>query len=245
MAGGIVWINTNDYNKMELLVCGLGYLLWVIAYGVYIRDIIRFRYVEMPAFAGACDVGWEFTWTFLLVTKMGWLFRIGNGIWFFLDIGFIFTFGVLRYGWKQLAPSPLQKRIFFVPACIFVMVFSAIATYFLGSQGMDNEIGARSAYLIQLCISFLYLVLMLRQTDLTNFSYAASWLRSLGSALVVVFFYMHYQDRFLCTIGTTAAMVDGCYLYCFKKKKEQLARAAREPQAALGLQPGQLSPSLP
>ena len=92
---------------------------------------------------------------------------------------------------------------------------------------MDNAVGGRSAYLIQLSISFLYIPLMLRQPDLRYFSFTANWTRSLGSAMVVVFFLLHYpDDRFLLTIGTTAAIADATFLILFKQKERQLAEAA-------------------
>jgi hypothetical protein len=245
----VVWINLKDYTPLEFFFYGLGCFLWVIAYAIYIRNIPKLKYVEMPVFAGCCDVGWEFTWSFFAFNNMGMLFQAANWVWFALDIGFIFTLGVLRYGAKQLTTPVLQRRSIFVPACVLIAAFSALATYEMYAQNLDNAVGGRSAYLIQLTISFLYIPLMLRQKDLSCFSYAASWCRSLGSALVVVFFFLHYpDDRFLQTIGTTAAIVDSCYLYLFAKKRQALAgNTATSPewQGALGLSGGPVSPSLP
>ena len=61
---------------------------------------------------------------------------------------------------------------------------------------------------------------MLRQPDLRYFSWTANWTRALGSAMVVVFFALHYglADRFLLTIGTAAAIVDAVFLYLFRQK---------------------------
>ena len=70
---------------------------------------------------------------------------------------------------------------------------------------------------------FLYIPLMLRQSDLRFFSFTANWTRALGSAMVVVFFVLHYpDDRFLLTIGATAAIVDATFLVLFKQKQRQL-----------------------
>ena len=104
---------------------------------------------------------------------------------------------------------------------------AGLVTYFLWAQGMDNAVGGRSAYLIQLSISFLYIPLMLRQPDLRFFSFTANWTRSLGSAMVVVFFALHYpEDKFLLTIGTTAAITDATFIVLFLQKKRRLdARA--------------------
>ena len=246
MPRGIVWINLTDSTPMQLFFCWLGCFLWIIAYWIYIRNIIRLKYVEMPVFAGCLDVGWEFTWSFFEKSDMGMLIQGANYAWFAMDAGFIFTIGVLLYGPKQLTIPQLQRRSIYIPACLFVAVFSALVSYQMRAQGLDNGIGSRSAYLIQLCISFLYLMLMLRQPDLRNFSYAANWCRALGSALVVVFFYMKWpEDRFLLTIGTVSAMVDATFLTVFAMRRRQLAVTAPGWQAPLAQQPGPASPALP
>jgi hypothetical protein len=227
MHSPIVWINLKDYTPLEFFFYGLGCLLWVLAYAIYIREIIRLKYVEMPFFAGCCDVGWEFTWSFFAVNNMGMLFQGANYVWLVLDIGFIFTFGIVRYGWKQTTIPELRKRSTYIPFCILTAAFAAAATYFMHVQGLDNGVGGRSAFLIQLAISGLYIPLMLRQPDLKNFNYAANWLRSLGSALVVVFFFLHYpDDKFLLLIGTASAVTDGTFLYLYWVKRQELRRRA-------------------
>ena len=143
---GIVWINWQDYSGLELFFYGFGCFFWVIAYAIYIRNIIRLKYVEMPVFAGCCDVAWEFVWSFLAWNNLGMLFQAANYIWFFLDAGFIFTYGVLGFGAKQLTMPQLQKRGVFIPMCLGIAVMVGAATYFLHSQGLDNEVGGRAAY---------------------------------------------------------------------------------------------------
>ena len=242
MFSDVVWINWQDYTALEFFFYGVGSFLWVIAYIIYIRNILRFKYVEMPVFAGCCDVAWEFVWSFFAVNNMGMLFQGANVVWFFLDAGFIFTYGVLFFGMKQFTVPQLTRRAFYVPMCLFIATAAGLVTYFLWAQGLDNAVGGRSAYLIQLSISFLYIPLMLRQPDLVNFSFAANWLRALGSAMVVVFFYLHYpSDYFLLTIGTSAAIVDGTFIYLFVQKRRRLAAAGvvrpavTGERAALGL----------
>lgn len=227
MSGDIVWINWQEYTGLEFFFYGLGCFLWVIAYFIYIRNILRWKFVEMPVFAGCCDVAWEFVWSFLATNDMGLIFQGANYVWFFLDAGFIFSYGILIFGAKQLTVPQLQPRAVFIPMCLFIAVMAGAATYYLHAQGMDNAVGGRSAYVIQLSISFLYVPLMLRQTTLVHFSFTANWLRSLGSALVVVFFYLHYPtDYFLLTIGTSAAVVDSVFIYLFVQRRREIARQA-------------------
>lgn len=223
----IVWINWQDYTGLEFFFYGLGCFLWVIAYGIYIRNIVTLKYVEMPVFAGCCDVAWEFVWSFLATNDMGMLFQGANYVWFFLDAGFIFTYGVLFFGARQLTVPQLAPRRVFIPTCLFIAVMAGMGTYYMHAQGLDNSVGGRAAYLIQLSISFLYIPLMLRQPTLEYFSFNANWLRAAGSALVVVFFFLHFpQDTFLLTIGCTAAIVDTVFLYLFVQKRRRLAIGA-------------------
>ena len=91
MIADIVWINTKDYTWTEFFFYGAGAFMWVIAYVIYIRNILKYKYVEMPVFAGCCDVAWEFVWSFFAVNNMGMLFQAANYVWFFLDAGFIFV----------------------------------------------------------------------------------------------------------------------------------------------------------
>jgi hypothetical protein len=170
------------------------------------------------------------------------LFQGANYVWFFLDAGFIYTYGVLFFGAKQFVSPQLQRRGLFVPMCLGIAFAAGAATYFMHVQGLDNEVGGRSAYLIQLSISFLYVPLMLRQPTLDHFSFTANWMRAAGSALVVVFFALHYpSDWFLLTIGATAAIVDTTFIVLFLQRRRQLAAqsavtpVAAGAQAALGL----------
>jgi hypothetical protein len=228
MIADIVWINWQDYTGVEFFFYGAGAFLWVIAYAIYIRNIVKFKYVEMPVFAGCCDVAWEFVWSFFATNNMGTLFQAANYVWFFLDAGFIFTYGVLFFGAKQFVSPQLTRRAVFIPMCLGIAAAAATVTWFMHSQGLDNAVGGRSAYLIQLSISFLYVPLMLRQTTLEHFSFTANWTRGLGSAMVVVFFVIHYPtDYFLITIGVTAAIVDSVFIYLYLQRKRQLASALR------------------
>ena len=141
----------------------------MIAYVIYIRNIIKFKYVEMPVFAGCCDVAWEFVWSFFATNNMGMLFQAANYVWFFLDAGFIFTYGVLFFGAKQFTLPQLTKRaVLRADVPVHRHRLPALVTWFLHCQHLDNAVGGRSAYLIQLSISFLYIPLMLRQADLAT-----------------------------------------------------------------------------
>jgi hypothetical protein len=110
----------------------------------------------------------------------------------------------------------LQERRYYIPSCILITVLWAAASYFMHRQGLDTPIGARSAYLDQMCISFLYIPLMLRQPNLDNYSYPAAWLRTIGTGMNTIFMNIHYpDDYFLRLIATASTALDITYVYLF------------------------------
>lgn len=208
------WINFQEYTPLELFLFAGGCSLWVAVYVILLRNIVRKKYFEVPVFAACADVGWEFCWSFLAATNMGLLLERTYQIWFSIDV-FLFA-GLLMYGWKQITVPVLRERRYYIPSCILITVLWAAASYFMHIQGLDTPIGARSAYLDQMCISFLYIPLMLRQPDLKNYSYAAAWLRTIGTGMNTIFMNIHYpDDYFLRLIATASTALDLTYVYLF------------------------------
>jgi hypothetical protein len=218
------WINTQEYTPFELFLFIGGCSLWVLVYLIWARNIVRKKYFELPIFASCADIGWEFTWSFLATTNMGLFLEWTYRSWFLFDI-FLFI-GLLLYGWKQYIVPQLQPLKVHIPVCVLVTLFWVAAVYFMHVQGLDTPIGARSAYLDQLCISFLYIPLMLRQKSLENYSFAAAWLRMLGTGMNTVFMNIHYpDDYFLRLIATVSTVLDCTYIYLFWMRRRQLRQA--------------------
>ncbi len=230
MLSSVYWsqrINFTDYTPLELFLFVGGCFLWVIVYCIFIKNIIKKKFIEMPVFAGCADIGWEFTWSFLAATNMGRLLEHTYQVWFITDVA-IFA-GLLLYGWKQLTFDRL--RGWYAPACVFTTVAWVLGVYSMHVTGLDTPIGATSAYLDQLCISFLYIPLLLRQKSLENFSFAAAWLRTIGTGMNTVFMNIHYPDNyFLRFIAILATTLDCTYVYLFWSMRRQLRQAAVAPE---------------
>src|SRR5438105_1284292 len=92
-------VHLEKYTPLELFLFGVGCYLWVIVYGIYVKDIRKHRFIEMPVFAACGNIGWEFVWGFLACTDMGPVLQWCYRIWFVFDL-FIFA-SVLRYGGQQ------------------------------------------------------------------------------------------------------------------------------------------------
>jgi hypothetical protein len=210
-------VNLESYTPVELVLFSVGCYLWVIVYFIYIRNIIKLKFIEIPVFAAASNLGWEFIWGFIPPpTDMGLLLVWAYRGWFLIDI-FIF-YGVLRYGTKQITTPALQQ--YFRPLIILTALSWGVIYYFFKTGGFDTVIGANSAYIAQICISVLYLILILRQTDVALFSLSVAWLRMIGTGLISVFMFIHYTDNHLLhTLCVLCGVLDVTYLIVFIRKR--------------------------
>ncbi len=208
-------VNTRDYTTVELLLFAGGCYLWVVVYMLYIRSIVKQRFIEAPIFAVCGNIGWEFAWSFPLTTDMGpllvWCYRI----WFFFDL-FIF-WGVLTYGWKQVRTEAFHAYL--KPMLLAIAVFHAAAFYTMAISGLDTSIGANSAFMLNFALSMLYVFVLFQQRALGNLgqvSLLIAWLKMLGTGTNTVFMNIHpaYADNaFLHLMSIATTSVDCLYIY--------------------------------
>jgi len=214
------WLNLTDYTPLELTLFITGCFLWVIAYAIIIKNIIRHKVVEMPFLAGCGNFGWEFVWSFIFQTNMGLVCVYAYRAWFFLDI-YIF-YNLVKYGSKQVS-SPEMKQ-WFKPMCIFLTLAWGMATYCMHQSGYEHVIGAISAYTVNVFISGCYISLILRIKSLEGFSLSVAWLKMIGTGLNTIFMFIHYpNDPYLHFMGVLVFIFDIIYIYLFVKKRREMA----------------------
>jgi hypothetical protein len=219
-------VNTQEYSTTELLLFGVGCYMWVVVYVLYIREIHKGQCVGMPVFAACSNFAWEIVWGIIPPsTNMGPLLVWAYRAWFFLDLYIIF--GVYRYGTAQIDNPAIKK--YFKPLVVVTVIGMTILYYFFKSGGYDTPIGATSAYIAQMFISVLYLVLLLRHQKYVWQSLPISILRMVGTGLNTVFLFLHYpQLHFLLSLGVMSLIIDNVYIYLFITGRKQ-----RVPQSAL------------
>lgn len=220
---GTAWFNTKDYTILELILFGGGCYLWVPVYMIYMRQIRKIHFVEMPLFVACANIAWEFVWGFVHAPDVGIVVWRCYQIWFLLDI-YIF-WAVLKYGFDQF---PAALRRWFVPTCIATAILWALGIHFMIISGIDTPIGAVSAYLDNLCIAALYIILILRlPSGVGNFSWAVAWMKMLGTGLNTIFMNMHYPDNyFLRFIAITTTCIDCFYIWIYWQRRRAAARMA-------------------
>ena len=183
--------NCVPYTTMELILFAGGCLLWVVAYGLLIRNMKKDRFCEMAPIAGCSNFAWEFLWAFFFFTDMGWFLRWTYRAWFFLDI-FIF-WQLLRIGGKAVEAGFLKRH--FKAACITAACAFGIMYYFFTKEGHDTLIGANSAYIAQMFISVYCLLMLMKAPTLAGFSWNIGWMRSVGTGMNTVFMLLHYPGN--------------------------------------------------
>jgi hypothetical protein len=208
-------INTRSYDVAALVANGAGCALWVVAYGALVLRIHRRRFVEIPAFVGAADLGWELVWSVLFHPDTGRLYSLSYQGAFALDL-YIFS-RILQYGDKQLTSDVIRPH--FKLVCVASFVFWALACTFYAREGYDTAIGANSGYVINVVLSAGSLLLMARTPDVTLFSVVYAWCRALGTGLITVSLFLIYpHGRFVQLLGVTCGLIDALYLVVLHKR---------------------------
>jgi len=212
-------INLELYTPLEFVFYFTGFFLWAVLYVILVRNIIKYKFVEMPFIVAAGNIAWELLYSFVFEMDMGylltWLYRIGT----LVDV-FIFIM-VIRYGHKQITFLKGAEK-YFKPMTVLIFLAWGVLFYFYRAQGLDNSLGTISAIQLNMVISALYIVLILSKPDLYGMSYAIAWLKMLGTGLVTVFLFLHFPDNhFIQTMGICVFIVDNVYIYLFAKRRRQ------------------------
>ncbi len=208
------WINTNDYTTAQLLWNGVGCLFWVVTYAALVKEIFVRKFVEMPFFIAIGNISWEFIWSFFYHPDTGRLFSLSYQGAFLLDV-VIFCF-ILKYGYKQINIPEIQKH--FKIIAFGLLIIWIPLNYFFVKQGFDTTIGANSGYILNLIISLLYPVLLLR-SDVKNFSETVAWCKFIGTGCISVSMFLIYPENYFVQILAVSCFVlDLTYAIILKRK---------------------------
>lgn len=207
--GFSAWLNLEKYTAGQILLFGVGCFGWVIFYADVVRNIVRRKFLEIPAASVMTNIAWEFNWGFVFAPDMGLLFVWGYRLWFFLDL--FIVYGLFKYGDKQVL-NPILKR-YLRPAAVFGILFWVAAIYFFVAQGYDTSLGLVSGYILNVILAALYILLFLRHPSGGEFSYPVAWSKGLGTALASVFcFIVHGDKAFLLALCVICFILDATYV---------------------------------
>jgi hypothetical protein len=210
----------RPYTWLELFLFAGGCLMWVAAYAIIILNARKHKALDMAVAAGCSNFAWEFLWSFFFRTDMGWFLVWTYRAWFFLDI-YIFKL-LLDYGASQVRTPAVARH--FKPLAWATLAGFTLIYYFFIKEGHDTSIGANSAYIAQMFVSVLSLLVLMNNKGLAGLSFHVGWLRSFGTGANTVFMFMHYPaNHFLHSMAATSFVLDMCYLGLFLKYRKAAA----------------------
>ena len=215
-----MWINTTDYTIPQLILCATGAIGWVLVYVLIIRETRRTKFVEIPLFVACGDIVWEFLWGFVFNDRinMGVLFVWSYRAWFLVDI--VLFIGLWRYGYKQFDIAVLRRHAKPIIAGLS-LAFAAIISAFV-ITGLDNPMGAQTAYLLNFGISTLYIVDWLRLHKRQHYSKSVAWAKMLGTLVYSVFFRLRFPEYYsILALSIVIFMLDCIYLWLLYNYKEE------------------------
>jgi len=220
MLNHIIWLNTEYYSTFQIILFLTGAVLWVVNYVFIVRTIFKKKFVEMPAAVLAANVTWEFLWGFIFEQNMGMVVKIGYMAWFFLDL--FIVWGFYKYGFKQVNESLKNYyKGFFTFGIIAWLAF----TYVFVKQGLDNPLGANSAFGSNLLISSLYIIQFLRLEDKTVLSFTAAWTKWLGTGIIFLMCVLRWpENHWIIVMGSLCFIMDMYYTWIFFQYKRGLVK---------------------
>jgi len=233
------FVNTTDYSILELVLFAIGCYLWCAIYFIYIRNIVKRNFLEIPLLAATGDIAWEFLWSTFFKPDMGLLFVWGYRAWLVLDVYLFYS--LVKYAHNQL-PDNL-KAWWNWWTVSFITLGWAVIFYTFKIEGLDAVVGARSAFPLNLLISFLYIPLFLRKKGEQPFSYVVAWIKMISTTFNVTFLFLHYpNDVFLLSVGPMIWILDVFYIGLHVKYREEVKRVyeaslLKKPKPELALQP--------
>lgn len=215
------WINLENLNEFEMTLFGIGCIFWLVTYITYIRNIFKYKFVEIPFIVVCLNIAWEFIWSFVFGSSVGDYLglglQIGYALWFFFDC--VIFYGLWKYGYKQFEMPFMRDN-----AKLFAILFFAFGIgffYTFNLSGYDTEIGTISAYLDNLVISAAYVILFLKTSDKSLFSKGVAWYKMLGTGLISVSLVLHWSDNyFLIFITSIVLIIDIYYVVIIRNHKQ-------------------------
>ena len=204
-----VWFNKVDYSIPQLVLFAIAALYWVWVYIVVIKDIKKFQFIGIPVLAVCANFAWEFLWSFLFKTNMGMAFEWGYRIWFLLDC-YIF-YHLFKEGRIQFSLDVLKKKFSII---VWVTFICWIALIYAFTKQYADPIGASSAYLVNVHMSALYIILILQFPKQETLSLSTALHKMIGTALTSVFCFWVFSDQyFMLSLSVITFILDCIYIY--------------------------------
>ncbi len=217
-------LNFQDYSPTVIVLNLICASLWAASYILIVIRIHKLKFIEMPLFAALGNIAWEFLWSTVFHGNMGPLIEWAVKLWLILDIYIIWN--LYKYGRQQVFIPEMQKHFKVLFAATFIAWIAALFGF--THIGIDNPIGGRSAIILNLIISALYIFLLFKTHRPDLMTLRVAWWKGIGTACYTISVFLNYgpQDIFIEAVGIIIFILDIIYiklLYEYRSGKLKLS----------------------
>lgn len=209
------WFDTTNYEWWQILMFGMGALLWIVVYLKTLHRLKKDKELDIPLWAVTLNFGCEVTTAIFFVPDMGLLLVIAYWAWMVLDV--FIVIGLIRYAHKQVTVPMLRSKLWIFFAVwmplAFLLQYHFILKYDLPMAPVDS-------FTINLVMSvcFIYLIFVPRQG--MN-SQLVAWCKFLGTGIIGIMFYTKYPGHHYLTILYIAcAFFDIAYIVLLHHRRK-------------------------
>jgi hypothetical protein len=199
------------YNHMEIgpdlntALTLTGGVCWTIVYIFIIIRSFKDKTYGMPFWALAFNISWEaiFSLVFLFPDKP--LQTLINRIWLLFDAAIIVTY--FLYGKKEW-PAGISKKWFY-PYSVVVLITAYLFVY-LVSADLDNSQGKYAAFIQNLMMSWLFILMLIRRQSQEGQSVWIALFKMIGTLAPTILY--GATNRLVLFLGSGCFVADLIYL---------------------------------
>jgi hypothetical protein len=203
------FLNTQDYSTVELVLYVGGFLGWVPAYAMILWIGWKQRRLEIPVLAAVGNITWELLWGFFFGQDMGWGLQLVYQGAFVMDACIFYL--MLRYGRDQ-TDNPLVRDWYLLIVAGLVAGWTALYIGIQETEGLENPLGAVSAYVVTLAESAIFLWFGLSRDDAHLNSLTVAWSKFVGTGLVTIFVFLQYDQPLIQVLSILVGILDVAYI---------------------------------
>lgn len=180
---------------------------WTVVYLLLIVRSYRDKTYGMPYWALAFNFSWELIFSFVLVSEDPELKvqLLINRIWLIFDFFILIAYFI--YGRKQW-PSHLPRPLFY-PYSVIVLLTSYLFVYLLSVE-LDHSRGMYAAFIQNLMMSWLFILMLIRRNTLEGQSIGIAAFKLVGTLAPTIIY--GTKSAFVLFLGMGCFVADLIYL---------------------------------
>ena len=179
-------------------------ICWTIVYILIIIRSFKYKTYGMPFWALAFNISWEAIFAFIFVSHDPLQILI-NRIWLLFDTAIFVAY--FLYGQKEW-PTGVSKKWFY-PYSLLVLIIAYLFVY-LVSADLDNRQGVYAAFIQNLMMSWLFILMLIRRQSRAGQSIWIALFKMIGTLAPTIIY--GATSRFVLFLGSGCFVADIIYL---------------------------------